>query len=314
MTVFIFDGDINNCGGGANNHGICLRMQDTKDSTFNIAFGIVSSIQKQEFNVKIDSGCFNVSVYANEHYKTENPNACPDTCFVVNPADMASIYNAEPIVFSVTMDDNDFANPLLVNGANGWSGTSNDNVVVDSTGKVVGDNSLKVFNAYDADNAKSISIYQNFTGLNEGDYYMALCVVNVEQTASHYSSVTERTPYIIMATDGRDSQIYASHAKAPNSTGKHLLMQVGKVSSTKALQPQFHVYNNDGIYYFGNFMLCNLNALGMMLPASASTYDDLYSQLQTVMNSEFEGAEINININYTQIMNIVKKILTQLNS
>lgn len=296
-----FDGDINNCGIGANGEGIGLAIKESQNCTFNIAFGYVSANYRQKYNAKIDTGCSNVSVYANEHYVTENLNACPDSCFIENPSRISSLYNSQSIDKLITLNTNLFSNPLC-DSLDGWRGTTG--FSIDSNGKTVGTNSFKVV----GDSSESYGIYQTFNNVVAGDHYLILCMVNIEQKSTIYADSSAQTAYVISNSGGIDSYSYSKYSKAPNTVGKHLLMEVGVAQNDK-IEPQFRVYKNNGIYFFGNFMLLNLNEVGLSFPMSENMYDAIYSQLKTFMNDPFSGVSVSVPMDYSQVMNILRTLI-----
>lgn len=293
-----FDGDINNCGLGANGHGIGLLIEQSSNCTFNLEFHRINTYP--EYNVKINKNCTYISVFANERYVTENPNACPDTCFVVDPANITNLYNST--IHRNQKMNNLFANPLC-DSLSGWETSNPQNISIDTNSKTAGTNSFKIV----GDPSTFIQLYQRYTGLKEGDCYMALAVINVERLPTQTSPAPM---YTVMATGGEDSRVYTSHASIPRELGKHLIAHVGKISSAGDLGVRFYAYKNDGVYYIGNFMLFNLTDLGIAIPAKPSTYNTLYENLKDIMDVPFDT--VDVTWDYTQIMGILKYIVGEI--
>lgn len=87
------DGFITNCGVAPRGYtnGTGLLIQESQRCKFNLNFHYKNMPQK--YNVIINKGCSYIFVYTNEVYKAINLNACPETCYIIDLADLSHFFN-----------------------------------------------------------------------------------------------------------------------------------------------------------------------------------------------------------------------------
>jgi hypothetical protein len=298
-----FDGDMNNMGWLLEDGGICLMMKETTESEFNVEFH--HSNKKQKCNVLIEEDCENVSVWANDRTRTENINKAPHTCFIVNTAETFAKNFSHTISKNITIDnlikDPCFENP---NNSETWAGNYSSGVTKDENSKVAGIYSAK-FNS--TVTGLQQAVYKLYN-LENDNLYIVACVVNMETFDSSNSNTPD--PYFSLVNNPSNNTLKKVYSKlfGDGEGNKRVLMNVVQTVDP-SLYVRLYSYQNNSVFYAGNFMCCKVSDLTGANIIDKNKFDMIYNYLVDNMDELYRN--IQIEYNFSDAMILLEKLLSQ---
>lgn len=157
-----------------------------------------------------------------------------------------------------------FQNPLCESN-DGWIG----NPVIDTSGKIVGNNSFKLVG--EVGNVKSVK--QGFNSLEPGAFYLFACEILLEELDS--SGSVAPAPYVNMVYNASTGAPKIFERQMGNAKGKDICFVVTQADESGIVEFQVYLNNSTAVAYIGNFTACKLSG---GLPDSMLT-ESGYSQI-----------------------------------